>query len=195
MLLYERTRCETLHKEIQLSYSCDPQTCLISYENDTTFGQGNQIGLQQGNLLPPSLDARWDFGQRQPDRPPTGKSAAFQVWGQDAILVKGNWISLQPTNLLPFKFETKMRFWSKATGSASNRHICCLWHIRASLDFQQRQPDRPPTGKSAAFGTFVQVWVFSKGNQIGLQLINLLPLAHSCKFGFSAKATRSASNW
>ena len=26
-----------------------------------------------------SLDARWDFGQRQLDQPPTGKSAAFQV--------------------------------------------------------------------------------------------------------------------
>ena len=106
MLLYERTRCETLHKEIQLSDSCDPQTCLISYENDTTFGQGNQIGLQQGNLLPPSLDARWDFGQRQPDLPPTSKSAAFHVWMQDGILDRGNQISPQPAYLLPFKFET-----------------------------------------------------------------------------------------
>ena len=45
---------------------------------------------------------------------------------EDAILAKGNQIGPQPAYLLLFKFETKMRFWSKATGSASIRHICCL---------------------------------------------------------------------
>ena len=141
-----------------------------------------------------SLRPRCDFGQRQLNRPPTGISAAFQVWMQDGILDKGNQIGLQLVNLLPFKCEAKMRFWSKATGSASNRQICCLSSLRPRCDFGQRQLDRPPTGISAAFDTFEQVWIFSKGNQIGLQLVNLLPLAHSCKFGSSAKATRSASN-
>ena len=111
-----------------------------------------------------SLRPRYDFGQRQPDLPPTGKSAAFQVWMQDGILGRGNWIDLQPGNLLPFKCECKMGFWAEATGSASIRHICCLWHIRASLGLQQRQPNRPPTDKSAAFDTFGQDWVFSRGN-------------------------------
>ena len=136
---------------------------------------------------------KWcDFWPRQPEWPPSGESAAFQVWVQDGILGRGNWIGLQPGNLLPFKFETKMRFWSKATGSASIRHICCLWHIRARLGFQQRQLDRPPSGIFAAFGTFEQVWVFSKGNQIGLRPAYLLPLTHSIKIGSSAEATKMA---
>ncbi len=102
MLLYERTRCEVLHQYICLSDSCDPQTCLISYENDATFGQGNQMGLRQGNLL-------------------------------------------------PFKFETKMRFWSKATRWAPNRQFCCLSSLRPRCVFGQRQLDWSPTGISAAF--------------------------------------------
>jgi len=115
MLLYERTRCETLHKEIQLSDSCDPQTCLISYENDTTFGQGNQI-------------------------------------------------SLQPAYLLLFKFGCKIGFWTEATGSASNRQICCLSCLDARWDFGQRQPDLPPTGKSAAFHVWMQDGILDRGN-------------------------------
>ena len=86
-----------------------------------------------------------------------------------------------------------MRLLTKATRMASNRGICCLSSLRPRCDFGQRQLDRPPTGISAAFDTFEQVWVFSKGNQIGLQPAYLLPLTHSSKFGFSAKATRSAS--
>ena len=145
MLLYERTCCETLHKEIQLSDSCDPQTCLISYENDATFGQGNQIGLRQGNLL-------------------------------------------------PFKFEIKMRFWSKATRWAPNWQFCCLSSLRPRCVFGQRQPDGPPTGNSAAFGLFEQDWSFFRGNQIGLRPAYLLLLVILSKFGPSSEATRLISN-
>jgi len=141
-----------------------------------------------------SLRPRCVFGQRQPDGPPTGESAAFQVWVQDGILGRGNWIDLQPGNLLPFKFECKMGFWAEATGSASNRGICCLSSLRPRRDFGQRQPDRPPSGISAAFGSFEQNWVFSKGNWIGLQPAYLLPLLILSKFGPSAEATKMASN-
>ena len=72
MLLYERTECEALHQEILLSDSCDPQTCLISYEVDTTFDQGNQNGLQQGNLLPFKCGCKSGFSAKAtkmaPDR-------------------------------------------------------------------------------------------------------------------------------
>ena len=141
-----------------------------------------------------SLRPRCVFGQRQPDGPPTGESAAFQVWVQDGILGRGNWIDLQPGNLLPFKCECKMGFWAEATGSASNRGICCLSSLRPRRDFGQRQPDRPPSGISAAFQVCDQDAFLVKGNWIGLQPANLLPLAHSSKIGFSAKATGLASN-
>jgi len=97
------------------------------------------------------LDARWDFGQRQPDLPPTGKSAAFHVWMQDGILVKGNKMGPQQANLLPFMFGCKMGFWTEATRSAPNRQICCLSSLRPRYDFGQKQPDRSPAGISAAF--------------------------------------------
>ena len=194
MLLYERTKCEALHQEILFSGFVIYKPALFYMKMMRLLTKATRMASIRGICCLSSLGARWDFGQRQLDRPPTGISAAFQDWDQDAILAKGNQIGPQPAYLLLFKFETKMRFWSKATGSASIRHICCLWHIRASLGFQQRQPDGPPTGISAAFGTFDQDWVFSRGNQMGPQSANLLPLVHSSKFGVSAKATKMASN-
>ena len=155
---------------------CDLQTCLILYENDATFDQGNQNGLWQGNLLPfkceckmgfwaeatgsasirhiccfSSLRPRCDFGQRQLDRPPSGISAAFDTFEQDWVFSKGNWIGLHPAYLLPLIHSSKFGFSAKATGSASIRHICCLWHIQARLGLQQRQLKWLPTDKIAAF--------------------------------------------
>ena len=98
-----------------------------------------------------SLRPRCVFGQRQPDWPPSGISAAFQVCDQDAILVKGNQIGLHPAYLLPFKFETKTRFWSKATGLASSWHICCLWYFRARLGPGQKQQNPASLSLFAAF--------------------------------------------
>ena len=155
---------------------CDLQTCLILYENDATFDQGNQNGLWQGNLLPfkceckmgfwaeatglasirhiccfSSLRPRCDFGQRQLDWPPSGISAAFQVWMQDGILDRGNQMGLRPAYLLPLAHSSKFGFSAKATRLASDRHICCLWHIRSRLGLQQRQLKWLPTDKIAAF--------------------------------------------
>lgn len=86
-----------------------------------------------------------------------------------------------------------MRLLTKATRMASDRGICCLSSVSARWDFGQRQLDWPPFGISAAFGTFDQDWVFSRGNQMGPQPANVLPLAHSSKIGSSAKATNMAS--
>ena len=95
---------------------------------------------------------KWcDFWPRQPDWPPTGESAAFQVWDQDAFLVKGNQMGPQLAILLPLVFLSKIGPSSEATRLASDRHICCFWSFWASLVLLQRQPDWSPTGKSAAF--------------------------------------------
>ena len=139
-----------------------------------------------------SLRPRCDFDQRQLDRPPSGISAAFQVWMQDGILDRGNQIGLHPGNLLPFKSGCKMGFWAEATGSASIRHICCFSSLRSRCDFGQRQLDRPPSGISAAFQVWMQDGILDRGNWIGLHPANLLPLTHSGKIGFSAKATKMA---
>ena len=141
-----------------------------------------------------SLRPRCDFGQRQLDRPPSGISAAFDTFEQDWVFSRGNQMGLRPAYLLPLTHSGKFGFSAKATRWASNRHICCLWHIRARLGLQQRQPDGPPIGISAAFGTFEQVWGFSKGNQKGLQPAYLLPLVILSKFGLSSEATKSASD-
>ena len=155
---------------------CDLQTCLILYENDATFDQGNQNGLWQGNLLPfkceckmgfwaeatglasirhiccfSSLRPRCDFGQRQLDRPPSGISAAFDTFEQDWVFSKGNWIGLHPAYLLPLTHSSKIGSSTKATNMAPDRHICCLWHIQARLGLQQRQLKWHPTDKLAAF--------------------------------------------
>ena len=163
--------------------------------------KGNQICLQPANLLPfkfgckmgfwteatrsapnrqicclSSLRPRCVFGQRQLDRPPTGISAAFDTFEQVWVFSKGNQMGLQPAYLLPLAHSIKIGSSAEATRWAPNRQICCLWYIRASLGFQQRQPKWPPTGISAAFGHFEQVWSFFRGNQIGLRQTELLPL-------------------
>ena len=153
--------------------------------------KATRMASNRGICCLSSLGERWDFGQRQLDRPPSGISAAFQVCDQDAFLVKGNQIGLHPAYLLPFKFVTKMRFWSKATRLASIRHICCLSSLRPRRDFGQRQPDWPPSGISAAFQVWDQDAILVKGNQIGLQLAYLLPLVLSSKIGSRAEAAKS----
>ena len=164
MLLYERTKCEALHQEILFSGFVIYKPALFYMKMMRLLTKATRMASNRGICCLSSVSARWDFGQRQLDWPPSGISAAFQVWDQDAILVKGNWIGLQPAYLLPLTHSSKFGFSAKATRWASIRHICCLWHIRVSLGLQQRQPDGPPTGISAAFDTFGQDWVFSRGN-------------------------------
>ena len=156
MLLYERTKCEALHQEILFSGFVIYNPALFYKKMMRLLTKATRMASNRGICCLSSLGARWDFGQRQLDRPPSGISAAFQVWDQDAILVKGNWIGLHPAYLLPLTHSSKIGFSAKATGSASIRHICCLWHIRARLGFQQRQPDWSLTRKSAAFDLFEQ---------------------------------------
>ena len=194
MLLYERTKCEALHQEILFSGFVIYNPALFYKKMMRLLTKATRMTSDMGIWCLSSLRPRCVFCQRQPDRPPTGISAAFQVWDQDAFLVKGNQMGLQPGNLLPFKSGCKMGFWAEATGLTSNQGICCLSSLSARWDFGQRQLDRPPTGESAAFQVWDQDAILVKGNQIGLHPAYLLPLAHSSKIGFSAKATGLASN-
>ena len=164
MLLYERTKCEALHQEILFSGFVIYKPALFYMKMMRLLTKATRMASDRGICCLSSVSARWDFGQRQLDRPPSGISAAFQVWDQDAILVKGNWIGLHPAYLLPLTHSIKIGSAAEATKMAPDRQICCLWHIRARLGFQQRQLDRPPSGISAAFDTFKQDWVFSRGN-------------------------------
>ena len=167
MLLYERTKCEALHQEILFSGFVIYNPALFYKKMMRLLTKATRMASNRGICCLSSLGARWDLG-------------------------RGNWIDLQPGNLLPFRLETKMPFWAKATGLASSRQICCLSSLRPRCDFGQRQLDRPPSGISAAFDTFEQDWVFSRGNQMGLRPAYLLPLTHSGKIGSSAEATKMA---
>jgi len=70
----------------------------------------------------------------------------------------------QPANVLPLTHSSKFGFSAKAT----------KWL---------------PTDKSAAFGTFEQVWVFSKGNQMGSRQTELLPLTFLSKINEPRRGT------
>ena len=155
------------------------------------WSKATRLASNRGICCLSSLRPRRDYGQRQPDWPPAGISAAFQVWMQDGILDRGNWIDLQPGNLLPFKFETKMRFWSKATRLASSWHICCLWYFRARLGPGQKQQNPASLSLSAAFGTFEQDWVQGRSSKILLPEACLLPLTLVSFIGHLAEAAKS----
>ena len=151
MLLYERTKCEALHQEILFSGFVIYKPALFYMKMMRLLTKATRMASDRGICCLSSVSARWDFGQRQLDWPPSGISAAFQVWDQDAILVKGNWIGLHPANLLPLTHSCKFGSSAEATRWASDRHICCLWHIRSRLGLQQRQLKWLPTDKIAAF--------------------------------------------
>ena len=114
MLLYERTKCETLHQEILFSGFVIYNPALFYKKMMRLLTKATRMASNRGICCLSSLGARWDLG-------------------------RGNWIDLQPGNLLPFRLETKMPFWSKATGLASSWHICCLWYFRARLGPGQKQ--------------------------------------------------------
>ena len=90
MLLYERTKCEALHQEILFSGFVIYNPALFYIKMMRLLTKATRSASNRQICCLSSLDARWDFGQRQLDQPPTGKFAAFQVWDQNATLVKGN---------------------------------------------------------------------------------------------------------
>ena len=127
MLLYERTKCEALHQEILFSGFVIYKPALFYMKMMRLLTKATRMASDRGICCLSSVSARWDFGQRQLDWPPSGISAAFQVWDQDAILVKGNWIGLQPAYLLPLTHSSKIGSSAEATKMAPDRQNCCLW--------------------------------------------------------------------
>ena len=79
MLLYERTKCEALHQEILFSGFVIYKPALFYMKMMRLLTKAIRLASDRGICCLSSLRPRCDFGQRQPDRPPTGKSAAFQV--------------------------------------------------------------------------------------------------------------------
>ena len=79
MLLYERTKCEALHQEILFSGFVIYKPALFYMKMMRLLTKATRMASDRGICCLSSVSARWDFGQRQLDRPPTDKSAAFQV--------------------------------------------------------------------------------------------------------------------
>ena len=79
MLLYERTKCEALHQEILFSGFVIYKPALFYMKMMRLLTKATRMASDRGICCLSSLGARWDFGQRQLDRPPSGISAAFQV--------------------------------------------------------------------------------------------------------------------
>ena len=79
MLLYERTKCEALHQEILFPGFVIYKPALFYMKMMRLLTKATRMASDRGICCLSSVSARWDFGQRQLDRPPSGISAAFQV--------------------------------------------------------------------------------------------------------------------
>ena len=79
MLLYEHTKCEALHQEILFSGFVIYNPALFYKKMMRLLTKATRMASNRGICCLSSLGERWDFGQRQLDRPPSGISAAFQA--------------------------------------------------------------------------------------------------------------------